>query len=337
MLSVIVPVRNEVNNILNLLSDLNKQDYSKDQFEVIVVDDESNDGTSSVVEDFIKTHDGVRLIKQQNDQTYPTPKKRALTTGVQAALGEVIVTTDGDCRVPQQWLSAIAGEFKNDETDFVSGPVVYDQEGSLFERLQSMEFASLIGVGASSIRLGYPNICNGANLAFRRSQFDLNHGYNGNGHIASGDDEFLLQKFAKNGASHIRFLKDNKAIIKTRPKVDLKEFYHQRKRWTSKLKHHKRWHIKALSIFIFSINTLLITSLFSSILGFFDWGWFLVILGLKMTSEAFFLKGIFNFFNKSLRWLEFVLLSLIHPFYIVLFGIFTNFGTFNWKGRTYHE
>ena len=103
-----------------------------------------------------------------------------------------------------------------------------------------MEFASLIGVGGASIKLGYPNICNGANLSFRKDSFKHLNGYNGNGHIASGDDEFLLQKFASFNSKGIRFMKDPQALITTIPQKSLIEFYHQRKRWTRKLKHHKK-------------------------------------------------------------------------------------------------
>lgn len=320
------------------MTDLSNQQLDR-KYEVIVVDDESEDETSQKVEDFINNKGShVKLIRQHsNGNTGITPKKRALNAGVEASKGNIIVTTDGDCRAPDTWLSSIANQFQDEGVHFVSGPVTYKQPTNVFESLQTLEFASLIGVGASSIQLGYPNICNGANLAFRKDSFKKLNGYNGNGHLASGDDEFLLQKFALQNPKGIHFLKDRGAVITTNAKRSLSEFYHQRKRWTSKLKHHKEWHIKLLSAAAFIVNFTLITAFLLATLSMFNWAWLGALLITKYVFEGIFVSKIMTFFDRKMRWFDFLLLELIHPFYIVILGLFTNFGTFKWKGRTYHE
>jgi len=134
-LSVIIPVRDEEENIYNLLNDLNNQQYPKENFEVIVVDDESGDGTVTEVERFLNTSKiGLRLIRQKNGQTYPTPKKKAITKGIMEANGNVIVTTDGDCRVNSGWLNSIAKQFGDQDIQFISGPVVFNQGTNFFEK-----------------------------------------------------------------------------------------------------------------------------------------------------------------------------------------------------------
>ena len=308
------------------------------RFEVIVVDDNFQDDTPDKVRGFINEHNShFRLLELPNGKYQATPKKRALTKGVEISKGEIIVTTDGDCRVSSDWLEIIDQEFKDEQIECIAGPVAYSGKYGLFENLQSLEFPSLIGVGASSIQLGYPNICNGANLAFRKNSFTKFNGHSGNEHLASGDDEFLLQKFAARSPNGIRFLKNEKTIVHTSPKRTWSEFYHQRKRWISKLKHHKEWHIKCLSACIFTVNFVLIASLIGSILGYFDWFILAGFLGFKFLSDSIFILVILKFFKTKMKWLEFALLQIIHPFYIVLFGLVTNSGTFIWKGRTYHE
>ena len=338
LISVIVPVRNETDNILNLMNDLWTQKLDPSRFEVIIVDDNSQDDTPEKVKGFINGHNHhFKLLEIQNEKHQVTPKKRALTEGVEHSTGEIIVTTDGDCRVSPDWLDIIDQEFKDEQIEFIAGPVAFTGVSGLFGNLQRLEFSSLIGVGGSSIQLGYPNICNGANLAFRKNSFTKLNGYTGNGHLASGDDEFLLQKFASRSPKGIRFLKNEKAIVYTSPKRTLSEFYQQRKRWTSKLKHHKEWHIKFLSVWIFVVNFVLIASFVGSIVGYFNWFILAGLLGLKFLCDSIYLLVILKFFKLKMKWFEFVLLQIIHPFYIVLFGLVSNYGTFNWKGRTYHE
>ena len=338
LVSVVIPVRNEASNIVNLLRDLVKQ-KTKNHFEVIVVDDESEDDTVKEVSDFIKESDQpIRLLRPSVSGNHAlTPKKRALNTGIGDARGEIIVTTDGDCRAPDTWLQSVADQFSDENVQFVAGPVSFNGSAKIFENIQAMEFAGLIGVGASSISLGYPNICNGANLAFRKKAFKKLNGYNGNHHLASGDDEFLLQKFAGLDQRGIRFLKDQRAIITTNAKKNWAEFYHQRKRWTSKLKHHKELHIKLLSGWFFMVNLMVVIALGLSLFQLMDWRIFGALFMVKMVTEAIFVSQVVRFLRSKMSWLNFLLLELFHPFYVVLMGLFTNFGTFKWKGRIYNE
>src|SRR5689334_6392955 len=101
-ISVLIAARNEENNIVPLLNALNAQTYSKDHFEVIVVDDYSSDKTGQKVKDFLMKN--IRLI-QPFGQPDQSSKKKAITTGISLAKGELIVTTDADCIPGIEWLS----------------------------------------------------------------------------------------------------------------------------------------------------------------------------------------------------------------------------------------
>src|SRR5690606_38865489 len=102
----------------------------------------------------------LRLIRLA-DYEGLTQKKAAVQKGVELAGGELLVFTDGDCRVQPGWLRAFAYAFATQQPKFISGPVSFHQTHSLFERMQLVEFASLIGIGAASIQLHKPNMCNG--------------------------------------------------------------------------------------------------------------------------------------------------------------------------------
>ncbi len=95
-ISIIIPARNEEENIGTLLAALQQQTYPANLLEIIVVDDHSTDGTVKVVQQF----SSVRLLqlKEDNINSY---KKKAIETGIAAATGELIVTTDADCIPPR--------------------------------------------------------------------------------------------------------------------------------------------------------------------------------------------------------------------------------------------
>ena len=392
-ISVVVPVRNEAVNIFYLLDDLNRQDYKN--FEVIIVDDNSEDDTVKIVQKFKKkaifklkvfsvdgsiAHSAKRPellgsagCRTQDAMRYALcamrkgGKKNAIETGIRNASGELIVTTDGDCRLNSGWLSILQNFYVSKAAKFISAPVSFSAEriahgaeskappagGALRHVLcamQAIEFAGLIAIGAVSIAKGSPNMCNGANIAYPRKIFYEVNGYEGNKNIASGDDEFLMHKIYALCAmrhAHVYFLKNREAMVFTKPAKNLSAFIAQRMRWASKwtLSDIK---IKLLAIFIFSVNFCLIGSIIFVIMVGCCFApptggaegiaqnampYALCAMLLKVFAEFVFLKTVMKFFSKRFKTLAFVLIELIHPFYVVFFGCLSNLGGFWWKGR----
>ncbi len=137
--------------------------------------------------------------------------------GVEKAGGEIIVTTDADCRLPIHWLQSIATSFHEGNVKMVFGGVRIKEDKSFFSKLQALEFCSLIGTGGAMAGLGIPILCNGANLAFLRSAFLEVKGYDGNLDIPSGDDEFLMRKIDRRFPGSIRFQPSEDSVVETRP------------------------------------------------------------------------------------------------------------------------
>lgn len=340
--SIIIPIRNEVQNIIALLKDIdqqcqtNKAPFTPAQLEVIVVDDHSEDKSVELVSTFHSQHFDLCLLHLALPKDFEgSHKKLAISQAVAKAKGEIIITTDGDCRVGKHWIATIVQFFQVRDAKMVSAPVTFTDTGSFFEKLQMVEFASLIGTGAACLEAGQPNMCNGANLAFFKNAFVEVGGYSDSMHIPSGDDEFLMQKIHGKFPGQIYFLKSKDAVVHTAAQKSLKNFYYQRKRWAGKWKLHKRITTALLALFIFSFHALLLTSVVLSLKGTFPLPVILIILLLKGAVEFVFLKAVLNDMDKRLPLPNFLALQLIYSLYAVFFGIVANFGGYQWKERQY--
>ena len=334
IISVIIPVRNEARYIESLLKDLNRQTYHSDLFEVWIVDDESSDGTPTLVEKFSKNASiSLKIITLSPTSGVSSPKKRAIQAALSQATGQLIVTTDGDCRVGPDWLSSIAECYRTTQAKLISGPVTFTAEGTLTDHLQTVEFSSLIGSGAAAIAAGSPSLCNGANLAYEKKTFEEVGGFTGNEHLASGDDEFLMHKIAARHPGSVQFLKDPRSIVRTVPHTSWQGFYRQRKRWASKWKHYKNPVSIALALYVFACNAILIAALGLGMFGFLSWPQVFVILLTKSVPEWFFIGGVLSFLQKQKSFIYIPLVQLIYPFYVTFFGLAVQKPTYIWKDR----
>lgn len=325
--SIIIPIRNEAANIKNLLNDIKNQSY-ENSLEVIIVDDHSEDGSAEIVQSIIANNTNVELIGLID--TYG--KKAALTAGVKAANSEIILTTDGDCRVSNTWVQTMIRSFTS-STQFVSGPVRFINDGSYFNCIQSMEFSSLIGSGASLIGWGKPVMANGANMGFRKKAFLAVNGFEGNQDTASGDDVFLLHKIAKTYPDSVAFVKQAGAVVQTQAQPTIKAFIRQRIRWVSKWKAYKDLFTKTTAVLVFLVSLALVVLPILVVLkkiSLFVW---LNLLIIKLFFDFFFIRQISRFFEKKLNLILFILLQVLYPFYVVFTALFSIQKTYYWKGR----
>jgi len=333
--SVIVPARDEEENIENLLNDLINQDLPGELIEVFVVNDHSTDKTKAIVSDFITQHSDhkIKLINISKENPNRAYKKMAINMAIEKSEGDLIITTDADCRVGKNWLSSFVSLYESEKPRMIVGPVCFHNEGSFFEKLQTLEFLSLIAITGGAIRIGRPNMCNGANLVYEKKTFLEAGGFGSDG-FSSGDDVFLLLKIRKKfGFRSVRFLKNNSAIVYTEAKKSISDFFHQRTRWASKNKGYDA-NILIISFSVYMINLLLVAGL---ILSVFYPQALMIILGgfvLKSLVELPILIGIGNFVKRSRMFLYSFPLIFIYPIYIIITGALGIVSSYNWKGRT---
>jgi len=332
--SVLIAARNEEQNIAFTIQDILNQNYPSHLLEIIVVDDHSSDNTASIISSF--SDQGVKLIQLNEKEPLNSYKKKAISEAINYANGELIVATDADCRMGPNWLSSIVSMYEEKKLLLVSGPVVYHEEKTLFERLQTLEFLYLIGLGAASIGNDKASTCNGANLAYRRDVFFELNGFKGIDDLASGDDELFLHKVAEKYPSRIGFCKDQEAIVYTNAKGSIQSFISQRKRWASKSTRYKNKSIVILGVCIWLFNLLLIGSVITALFNFAYWPVFYYCLGSKMLIELIFLVPICRFAKRSPYLIYLPFLSILHIFYLIFIGIAGNSGRYQWKDRMVH-
>jgi biofilm PGA synthesis N-glycosyltransferase PgaC len=323
-ISVLVSARNEAMNIASLLQNLKLQSYTS--YEVIVIDDHSDDNTFNIAKAFV-LDEKIKVLHNDGNG-----KKQALSTGITAASGSIIVTIDADCVVDVEWLGIINNAFQNDDVKLAFGGVRIKGNDTLFSSLQQMEFSSLIGSGAATSMLGFPTMCNGANLAFRKEIFNEAGGYISHMHIPSGDDEFLLRKVATMYPEGVYFLNDKASVVTTKAIETIKDLLHQRIRWAGKWKYNQSLSSTLLAVFIFIFQLSSITTFILIAAGFANA--FLILMWIaKILLELLFLKQVNSFLGNKWKWLSFILLQLIYPVYVVYIGLISNFKSFEWKGR----
>ena len=334
-ISILIPVRNEATNIEALLSDLTKQSYSESLFEVLVIDDDSDDETVSLVKKFIpKANFSLQLIHLEPSEKRLTHKKDAITLGIKHTKGELIACTDGDCRVGQDWLSSLAEFYQRTNAKFISGAVSFHYPKSFFEVFQCIEFASLIGTGAAFMQLKAGNMCNGANLAYPKQVFEEVEGYQNSPNIPSGDDEFLLQKIKQKYPDEVFFLKSKEHQVKTNAQTSISAFFQQRKRWSSKWNQHKDWRVASLAIFIFLYHFSCLTIFFLALLSNkVEYKYFFFVLMGKIMLEFVFLALVMKYFKQGYLWIWIPFIQMIYSFYVVFFAILPNKKNYLWKGR----
>ncbi len=330
--SVLIAARNEEANIGRTLTAILEQDFPAGLLEVIVVDDHSTDATSAVISSFSSR--GVKLLKLNESEPLNSYKKKAIATAIAVATGELIVTTDADCRMGPDWLATVVAYAEAQGSFLVSSPVVYSEERSFFEELQTLEFLYLIGLGGAGIGNRQPSTCNGANLAYRRDIFHELGGFNGIDHLASGDDELFLHKVAARYPDKIGFCKAKEAIVYTDAKRSLGGFINQRRRWASKSTHYRNKGVVALGIAIWLFNVLLLaTALMACFAAPGLWMALALAFTLKLAVETLFLYPLCRFADRRGLLAYLPLLTLMHVVYMVYIGLAGNVGKYQWKGR----
>lgn len=327
-ISVIIPARNERENIGRLLQALQEQSYPEYFFEVIVVDDHSTDDTAGIVKQFSTVK--LMQLKETGINSY---KKKAIEVGIAAATGDVIITTDADCVPSADWLKLIAAFKEEKNAVFVAAPVAIENNSSILQIFQALDFLTLQGITAAAVYKRFHNMCNGANLAYEKKAFYKVNGFAGIDKIASGDDLLLMNKIAEQYPEKIFYLKSKDAVVSTKPMKTWKEFFYQRIRWASKAPGYKDKRIIFALLLVYFFNLSFLGLLFAGWWLPVLWIWILVLLLLKTIIEFSFVWSVARFFNKEKLMWVFPLFQPLHILYTIAAGFAGSFGSYEWKGR----
>lgn len=332
-ISVIIPARNEEQNIKACLESILSGSYPKDKFEIIVIDDHSTDGTANVVQGFA----GVQLIKLADHVTDRDKivafKKLALSKGIEASKGELVVTTDADCIVPKDWLRNIAAIYEQEHAVMVVAPVDFTTNGSVVENFQAIDFMSMQGITAAVHQKKMGNMSNGANLAFSREAYNKVEGYKGIDHLASGDDFLLMMKLQKEYPGRISYLKSQEAIVRTAPQPDWSSFFNQRIRWASKSGKYDDPKMTRMLMLVYLFNLSFLVIFIAGFFNVYAFGVFVAMVAWKTIVEMTYLIPVSEFFAKKKLLNTYPFLQPLHIGYIIIAGFLGMVGKYQWKGR----
>ncbi len=340
-ISVVIAARNESENIEQCVHSLCSQNYPLDLFEVIAVDDNSEDNTLEILESLQKKYSNliVSQLEHSGNSSEQSFKKQAITIGIRLATGNLIVMTDADCVSHPDRLKTIAAFYEQTTCRMMVCPVKFEPKTGLLNTFQQLDLAGLTGITAGSLYCGFPVMANAGNLVFEKNVFEQVHGFEGNQHLPGGDDIMLLLKVKKEYGDVIRFLKNKAAIVSTFPAASFSEFAHQRLRWLSKSGHFGNRYITAILVAAYIFNLLLVVTFLSGII--FSQNTLLVVSGiiwiLKFISEAFLIASVAQFFELRFSFSALVICNLLHVFYVLSFGILSKIISFQWKGRKYNH
>ena len=353
-ITVIIPARNEESNIAACLDSVCNQSYPKDLYEVLVVDDHSTDNTAAIARKYGSQNLALITLKDiMGDGEINSYKKKAIEAAIQRSTGELIVTTDADCIVPQNWLQTIASFYEEHQPQFLAMPVAFlpsppvggEGPGVRFIKIfQTLDFMTLQGITGASVYKKIHSMCNGANLAYTKKAFEAVGGFSGIDTIASGDDMLLMHKIYRRYPDRVMFLRSKEVIVQTEPVRSVGEFFNQRIRWASKANKYDDKRIFWVLLLVYLVNALLLTlpviSVFNNIqYPIFNvqcsmFGVWLLLLAAKTITELVFLYPVAKFFSKQkLLWL-FPLMQPFHIIYTVIAGWLGTFGRYTWKERS---
>jgi biofilm PGA synthesis N-glycosyltransferase PgaC len=336
--SIVIPFRNEAKNLQDLLESLQKIKYPPQLFEVIFVDDASEDNSVEIINQALKKNLGFenfQIIK--NERYSASPKKDAITAAIAISKHEWVLTTDADCILPPTWLKAYDSFIQTKRATLVAGPIVYKSNKSIVEQFQKLDGLSLQLVTMGSFGLQSPILCNGANLAYRKEAFYLVQGFAENNHIASGDDIFILEKILKLIPKEVHFLKAKEAIVATLPQSSWTDLINQRIRWTSKTARQKSSFSKPLGMLVFLMNLIVLTGPIYCIAKPNFLTFYLGFIAAKVFLD-FYIITMSNTFHKSkIKLGTFLLSTCSYPMVTIIVVLGSLRGAYSWKGRKFEK
>ncbi len=242
--SIIICARNELENLKENLNLFLNQEYP--DFEVVVVNDCSNDGTDWYLRDLSAKYKHLKVVTLSDHPRFKHGKKFAVTLGIKASKNENMIFSDADCRPSSnQWLSRMQAQFKN-STEIVLGYSPYERTAGLLNRIIRFETFSTALNYLSFALAGMPYMGVGRNLAYKKSLFFRGKGFASHMHILSGDDDLFVNQNASATNTVIEIHPD--AHVCSEPKHTFYAYFNQKLRHQGAGKAYQPEHKKILGV-----------------------------------------------------------------------------------------
>lgn len=335
--SIIIPFRNEAQNLPFLLQSITKLKYATAFFEIIFLDDDSSDASVNTINNWAQKNKTVNITIIKNVRQSNSPKKDAITHAINHASKNWILTTDADCLLPQHWLNCFNQYIKKTNALCIAAPVTYSATNTFLNQFQLLDFFSLQGATIGGFGIKKPFLCNGANFGYKKDLFLKLNGFNGNNNIASGDDIFLLEKVLKHYPKQLYYLKSKYAIVTTNPQETIKKLVSQRLRWASKTSHYNNAFGKLSGLIVLLINAFIVITTIAVFLNAIHIKNLVYILFIKASIDFLLIYKTAVFFNQKQVLKSYFLALIIYPFFSTYIAFISTFKTYKWKDRAFKK
>lgn len=248
-ISVLICAKNEAENLSQNLESIINQEYPN--FEIILINDSSQDETLEIMEGFAKNHPAIKIVNVKSNESFEARKKYALTLGIKAAKYDYLLFTDADCKInSSKWIAEMSSKFSNSKTVVLGYGSYAKIKNSFLNKLIRFETVLTATQYFSYAKLGIPFMGVGRNLAYRKDEFFTANGFINHMHINSGDDDLFINQIANSHNTIVSYCKDS--FTTSLPKTTFKEWFHQKRRHISTANHYKNLHKILLSTFYIS-------------------------------------------------------------------------------------
>ena len=325
LISIIVATRNEKKNVLECLNALTKQDISIHQLEIIIVDDDSSDGTFEFLQSFVGNHK-IRILRKNGDSKYKSSKKHALEIAVSEAKGDILLFTDADCRPGPFWAMTMLSIF-TDSTGMVAGFSPQTAKTKLWSEVMKIDTAAAAFVAAGTIAFGRGVTCTGRNLAIRKQALLDVGGYQALPDSLSGDDDFMLQKISSHPKWQVKYAYDSQAVVPAAGPKNVRCFLDQKRRHISAGKH-----FQIFSQLIFALYHLANLGIWVSLfIAPFVGAIYIVVFILKLVFDFIAVFWFLGLFKIRVRIASFILWQPLFLFYNIFIGPLSFVQKLKWK------
>lgn len=311
---ILIPYHNEKKHLPGLLADLKGQDYPRDLFRVVFINDHSTDGSSRELASLLEGEDGFSTIDQREGIR---GKKAALALGMEHAEAEWVLQVDADCRLQPEFLRHRMAFAEAGKADLIAGPVKISDDASGFRSwFEQLDLLSLVASGAGSFGLGRPLMCNGANLLYKKELYFESRSFDPKG-IASGDDMFLMIGARRMGKA-LQYHASSTCTVRTEPTSSWKALYLQRLRWGGKSASYGLADIQVLALVVLLANLAFLSAPVLVLPHPASWPLLLGSMGLKYFLDFWLLLSMARLTKQPRIFPRYLLVSLVHPFFLVI-------------------
>lgn len=315
--SVIIPARNEENNISSCLLSISNNSYPKDKVEIIVVNDRSTDNTLFILNELQKKYTNLKIINISQDNSHSNLKGKAgaVHQGICNSNGSIILMTDADCIVNPKWIESVVDGYSEDNVGLIASYTIIDGK-NFFERLQCLEWVYNHTLACGGIGIKQPLGCFGNNLSVRKNCYIALGGYEKIKFSVTEDLALLQAVF--DSKYKVRYICSEGTTITTLPVKTIKEYISQ----------HARWAIGGLELgwraAFFVVSSAALWAGFVAACLIPDPFWIITIILARFLGDYFIVRTALEAMNKInlRRWLApavffYMLVELIVPFLLL--------------------